>query len=148
MRKLLVSAIIVLAAAGPSSATETFVAELSSAKTGTGSPAVGTGILVLSDDATSVQYDVSYSGLLGELTGCHVHRKAGGIIFDLGTLNPSVGTWDTILPEDVTRLRTGGLFINVHSDLYPTGEIQGALFPQENPVKGATWGAIKALYSH
>ncbi len=147
MRKVLLTAIALLAVTGTASGTTTYVAHLSSAKTGTESPATGTGILVLSDDETSVDYNVSYSALLGANTGMHVHRKVGGIIFDLGTgINPSIGTWDTILPEDVVRLKTGGLFINVHSDLYPAGEIQGPLLEDAAPVRNSTWGEIKALY--
>jgi hypothetical protein len=65
MRKLLFAALALLAASVPASATEIFVANLSSAKTGTGSPAQGTAIFVLADDLASVSYNVSYSGLLG-----------------------------------------------------------------------------------
>ena len=145
MRKLLVAAIALLAAAGPASATSRYVAHLSSAKTGT---ATGIAIFILSDDETSVDYNASYEGLLGTNTGFHVHRKDGGIIYDLGTgVDPSIGTWDTILPEDVTRLKTAGLFVNVHSDLYPAGEIQGPLLLDTTPVENTTWGEIKALYS-
>jgi CHRD domain len=147
MRKLVAAAIVLLAVAGSASANETFIAHLTSAKTGTGSPAEGTATFILSDDLTHVDYNVSYVGLLGVQTGCHVHRKSGGIIFDLGTgINPMIGTWNGILPEDINRLRTAELYINVHSDLYTTGEISGTLLPKTSPVESITWGRIKALY--
>jgi hypothetical protein len=76
-----------------------------------------------------------------------VHRKTGGIIFDLGTgINPMIGVWEGILPVDVDALRTAGLYVNVHSDLFNAGEIQGPLLPNLSPVERTTWGRIKALY--
>jgi CHRD domain len=149
MRKLIIAMVAVLAAV-PAFATETYIAHLSSAKTGTGSPATGTGILILSDDLTSIDYNVSYTGLLGTVTGCHVHEVGHGVIFDFGIINnPAIGTWQFPLPDQITALRTGQLFIMVHSDLYPGGEINGTLFPEQaSAVYSSTWGRIKALYDH
>jgi hypothetical protein len=135
-----------LVCGGPASTAETYVAHLSSAKTGTGSPAEGTAVFVLSDDLSHVDYNVSYSGLLGSATECHAHRKGAGIAYDIGTANPAVGTWEGISAEDIERLRGAELYVNVHSDLYNAGEIQGTLLQGENPVDHSTWGRIKALY--
>jgi CHRD domain len=149
MRKLIIAMVAVLAAVSPAFATETYIAHLSSAKTGTNSPATGTAIFILADDLASIDYNVSYTTLVGTQTGCHVHQIGHGIVFDLGTgFNPMIGTWMFPLPAQITALRTAQLYINVHSDVFPSGEIQGTLLPDNpNPVAGSTWGKIKALYA-
>ncbi len=44
-------------------------------------------------------------------------------------------------------IAAGKAYFNVHSNLYPGGEIRGYLVPmQVVPVRTATWGGIKALY--
>jgi hypothetical protein len=148
MRTLLVAAAAVLAAAGLARAAETYVAQLNGANAGTPSTATGIAIFELSDDLTGIDYNVSYSGLLGIQTGAHVHRTGGAIAFDLGTdINPMIGTWQFVLPQDVDRLRNGQLYVNIHSTLYPMGEIRGTLFSELTPVANTTWGRIKALYT-
>jgi len=147
VRKILIAAVAVLAFSAPAFAIETYVAHMSSAKTGTGSPAEGTATVVLSDDETFVSYHVYFDFLLGALTGMHIHRKGAGIAWDLGLDVPSIGVW-YLDAEDVDRLRTGALYVNVHSDVFPAGEIQGTLFQEEVPVENTTWGRVKALYIH
>lgn len=145
MRIVLIAAATVLLLSTPALALETYVAHLSDAKTGTGSPAEGTATLVLSDDATLVSYHVDFQYLQGALTGCHIHRKGAGIAYDLGLVIPAIGVWN---PDaaDVDRLRNGELYVNVHSDFFPAGEIQGTLFQSEVGVENTTWGRVKALY--
>jgi hypothetical protein len=149
MRSALIAAAALLAAAGTTQATETYIAHLSSTNVGVPSPATGTAIFILSNDLTSAGYNVSYTDLVGAQSGAHVHRwDTGSIAFDFGTgINPMIGTWQAIPPDDVNRLRTGQLYVNIHSSKYPTGEIQGTLLPDTTPVETTTWGRIKALYA-
>ncbi len=44
------------------------------------------------------------------------------------------------------RLRAGDLYINIHSDDHPTGEIAGDIVTAPTPVDAATWGRIKGLF--
>ena len=145
MRITLIAAVAVLALGAPAFAIETFVAHMSSAKTGTGSPAEGTVTVVLSDDETFISYHVYFDYLVGALTGMHIHRKGAGIAWDLGLDVPAIGVW-YLDSEDVDRLRNGELYVNVHSDVFPAGEIQGTLFQEEVGVENTTWGRVKALY--
>jgi hypothetical protein len=147
MRTLLIAAAAVLAATGPARAIETFVARLDGPTAGTPSTAVGTAVFVLTDDLIDIEYNVGHTGIQVAGSAAHVHRVVGGIAFDLGTgVNPMIGTWQFVDPQDVHRLRTGQLYINVHTPQYPAAEIRGTLMPLGNPVEDTTWGRIKALY--
>lgn len=139
-------AIALLLFAGSASAVEVFTAILNGPNAGTKSPGTGYATFVLSDDATSIDYSMMVTGLIGVEGSSHVHRLVGGIAFDLGPGEPKSGTWQFPLPTDVARLRAGELYINVHTDLFPMAELRGTLLSNQTPVANKTWGAIKALY--
>jgi hypothetical protein len=131
---------------GPISAQETFVAALTGPRAGTTSSATGTATLVLDGSATRIDFTISHNGLSSREVGSHIHYIQGGIAFTLPKGNPKVGTWTSPTALDIFRLRAGELFINIHTDDHPTGEIAGDLVTAPTPVDAATWGRIKALF--
>lgn len=103
------------------------------------SAGTGTSTLLLSADALSARVQFDFSNLTTPRTAGHVHGPAdpgtsGPILFDLDTaptqpdgsriwvFAPS-GT--TTVAQIVQALRSGRLYINIHSSRYPNGEIRG-----------------------
>jgi len=145
MRTVLLAALCFLAA--PAANAEVFTAVIDGASAGTPSTGTGFAQFTLSDDLTSIEFIITFSNLMGTEAAAHVHRPLGGVIFTFNLGSPKVGTWLFPLPEDVARLRNGELYVNIHTNLYPGGEIRGNL-AAPNPVRNTTWGAIKALYAN
>jgi len=70
-----------------------------------------------------------------DATVMHIHRGAAGvagpIAFDLGSpVSPVTATWSGMAPADVADLFAGNLYINIHTDGRPNGEIRGQILPR------------------
>jgi Cu/Zn superoxide dismutase len=111
-----------------------FNATIDGAQSGTGSPATGTATFVLNDAGTELTYNIQFSGLTGSEVAAHIHSDAegGAVVKDLGTGSPKIGKWtstDTpaLTPARVTDLLNGQLYVNIHSTVYPGGEIRGQI---------------------
>jgi uncharacterized protein (DUF1800 family) len=112
-----------------------FVATLL-AEGGASTTASGTASLVLSADERSVRLGVSFSGLTSSEIAAHVHGPA-----DPGATAPPVfslplGTFTHVswvleptgglsVADQVAALRSGRMYVNVHTSRYPDGEIRG-----------------------
>ncbi len=104
--------------------------------------AVGTGTFSLNADETQLSYSISASGLSGDVTGAHFHFSAdgasgsGGIIFGItdSVVNDgnggavAEGIWN-LSEEDVRNLRLDYIYMNLHTEANPPGEIRGNLVP-------------------
>ncbi|MCU1265734.1 MAG: hypothetical protein JWM21_2052 [Acidobacteria bacterium] len=110
-----------------------FVASLTGAQETppTNSTATGTATVLLSPDEKTARVSLNFSGLSSPQTAAHIHGAAAPgtqapIIFPLPTGNLS----DFLIspsPTDVQNLKDGLLYINVHSNTFPNGEIRGQL---------------------
>lgn len=123
---------------------EVFIAEISGIKTS--SMATGVATFTLRDDLSAIDYVITYIDLTSPEINAHVHRAAGPIAHQLPLGTPKVGTWNAPTAADIAELRNEELYVNIHSEYYPTGEIKGALRRLVLPVAQSTWGAVKALY--
>jgi uncharacterized repeat protein (TIGR01451 family) len=108
-----------------------YVANLSGAQetpanSSTGS---GTATLLLSPDETTARVSLNFSGLTSAQTDAHIHGPgAAGVIAPILFPLPNGNLSDvliTLTPTDVTNLKNGLLYINVHSANFPNGEIRG-----------------------
>ena len=104
--------------------------------------ASGTATVTISADDTTVTYEVSYSGLSGDLLASHIHCGAAGVVagvmlpFAHGP-SPFSGTLtqaDFAACGDVTTfagaldaIRAGNTYVNLHTAANPGGEIRGQL---------------------
>ncbi len=100
-------------------------------------------------------YEVAFGGLLGVETAAHIHGPAtigvnAAVIFPFALGTPKNGTFGPLTALEELYLNSGQLYVNIHSNLFPGGEIRGQILPNPIactvPVEDLTWGAIKALY--
>lgn len=105
-------------------------AELTAMAAGTDS--AGTGMLEaeLDTDTNSFTWTVSYEGLSGPVAAAHFHGPAGEgetappvlPVEDLD--NPMTGS-AALTDEQISQLKSGAWYFNVHTEMYPDGEIRG-----------------------
>lgn len=147
---------IAMLATMPASAQQYFQASINGAQEvpPTTSPAVGLGCFTLNADNT-LDYEVSYSGLVGVETGAHIHGPApigvnAGIVFPFALGTPKVGTFGPLTAQQVSDLSNGLYYVNIHTTVFAGGEIRGQILssgsPCSVPTEHTTWGAIRALY--
>lgn len=93
------------------------------------STATGSATLLLSPDEKEARLALNFSGLSSAQTAAHIHGPAAPgasapAIFPLanGNLNDVV---ISLTPTDAANLKSGLLYINVHSSNFPNGEIRG-----------------------
>lgn len=100
--------------------------------------ASGASSVVLTNNDTLVMYTVSAAGLSGTVRGAHIHTGAVGMAGPVGldlmggaTVNrDGIFVASMSLPIDsslVTSMRAGNTYINLHTDLNPSGELRGQI---------------------
>ena len=116
-----------------------FTAHLTAEQAGVeGQPdAVGTAALALTDDG--LRYFVTVDGLSGDISAAHFHEGeigvGGGVVRAIDfSGNHAEGIWraedaQPLTDELMTALLTGQLYINVHTQANPGGEIRGQVLP-------------------
>jgi hypothetical protein len=114
------------------------------------STATGTGSFTLNDAETELAILVTFSGLTSAQTAAHIHGPAApgvnaGVRFGFPLGSPVNLVW-AIPPADVVSLKAGLLYVNVHTQNFPGGEIRGQILAS-TPARPASWGRVKALYA-
>lgn len=104
--------------------------------------ATGKGTAVISADASTITYLITYSGLSGTANASHIHTGAvgsnGGVILPLvvgpspmsGTLtsaNFAASGSVTTFAQAVAAIRAGTTYFNIHTTANPGGEIRGQI---------------------
>ena len=95
---------------------------------------VANGTLDLTSNLFAFNY--SFEGLLAPQTGAHIHvgapGSAGPVVYPLPLGSPA--SFSQVISEvDVSNLRGGNWYVNLHSSLYPGGEIRGQFVPVPEP---------------
>ena len=154
----LASALVLASAASSPAATSSYVANLRGTNEvpANPSPATGTAFIVYDDVAHSLTLSGTFSGLVAPLTAGHYHGPAlpgvnASVIHPFTTLplGAMSGAWTdfwALTPTQEGYLLGGLLYVNLHSTVYPGGEIRGQVVPDATPAHAVTWGRIKALY--
>ncbi len=103
------------------------------AGTGTGSFANGCAVVTLSSDGLELSVEVTHD--VETTNDGHIHKGAIGIagpfIFPFTNANSPISELWALDTNDIKDLFLGDLYINIHSDLDPTGEIRGQIERQE-----------------
>jgi hypothetical protein len=98
-------------------------------------PAMGQGMGTLdaqwAPDTRVLTWTLSWSGLSGPATGAHFHgpalagMNAAVVVPITGPLTSPVSGTATLTAEQAADLRNGKWYVNVHTAIYPGGEIRG-----------------------
>lgn len=108
----------------------------------------GVGMVSIDRDQSNAHYMLVIDSLEGTFTAAHFHAGAAGengpVIFNITPefVNGSAayGYWFD-LDVDAARFRTSGVYVNIHTDVYPGGELRGnfvrgsifSMTPPKNP---------------
>lgn len=150
-RRLSLAAALVTVLAGPAFA-QTYSATLDGLQETppNASPASGTGTFSL-DAAKILHFSISFSGLLATQTAAHIHGPAAagvaaGVKFPLPVGSPIAGTVGPLTAAQEAELNAGLYYVNVHTQLFPGGEIRGQIYRETVGVEPGTWGGVKGLF--
>ena len=126
-------------------AQEVFVVNLS-ARDGTSAKGTGQGTLTIDRFETEVEFLITVEGLSSPELGAHIHRPDGVIAYALPLGETKSGVWQGVGFLDLFLLRSEQMFVLVHTDVHPSGELRGDVKARTVPVEVGSFGAIKALY--
>jgi hypothetical protein len=114
------------------------------------SPATGTASIILDDVANTITVDLHFSGLLAPQTAAHIHGPAPpGVNAGVLVGFPTGEFDDMVFPITDTiegHIKAGLTYVNVHTTLFPGGEIRGQVLEEPVSVENISWSGIKALY--
>lgn len=97
------------------------------------STATGTSTLVFNNSTKTFTVTTNYTGLV--VTNAHIHKGAVGVsgppVFPFTTFtSPITFTSAALTAAEEADLFAGLYYVNLHSTLYPNGEIRGQLIKQ------------------
>jgi len=152
--RTLLTAVLTAALAGGAQATN-FFANLDGLSEVPPNNSAGTGFanLILNDATLQMTYTLTYAGLTSPTTASHIHRGAAGVngpvIYPLALGNFPSGANGVVQinAADLPDLMNLGMYVNIHTQTFPGGEIRGQVRVAATPVEPKTWGAIKQIYS-
>ena len=144
MRRLgvVVVALAALALAAPAGATLfVYNVSLDGPQAGIASPATGSAVLTLNDVANTLNVNMTYTGLLAPVTNAHIHccsvpGVSSGVIIPFVppmTTGATSGVFVNLFnltPTQVTQVKSGLAYINIHTSFAPGGEIRGQIVPE------------------
>jgi len=166
LRDILLASTCTLALTAAASAQTTYTAVLSGVNEVpvSATSATGTATVVLNAAQTQLSISCQFQNLTGTYSASHIHGPApvgvnagvkwgfigapAGWIFSNsnhdGTLSNFIVTG--ITSTDVSNLNAGMFYVNVHSNVFPGGEIRGQLGSAPVPTAKTSWSRVKALF--
>jgi hypothetical protein len=106
----------------------------------------GFGEFILDPVTKLLRYDITVTGLTGTFSAAHIHGGAvgvsGGVVFPLAG-GPLVfgGTVGPLSAAQENQLKSGTLYVNVHSSTFPGGEVRGQITATRNQAIVVCTGA-------
>lgn len=107
--------------------------------------AVGLATLSFDEDRSTARINATVTGLSGPITGAHIHSgfsgENGPVIFPLEVIGNRIQTEIAgITADQLGRMMEGGMYINIHTEENPGGEIRGQFFIEQDLTFLATLG--------
>jgi CHRD domain len=133
-RVVLAAAVAAAFVTSASAATVSYTATLSGRSEMPKVDTKGSGKLNATVDSASkeLKYTLTFEGLSGPATGAHFHgpatrRQTAGVIAPIDGSNPAspVTGSITLTDQQIKELRSGKIYVNVHTAAHPAGEIRG-----------------------
>lgn len=103
--------------------------------------ASGMGVLVFETNSAALAGSVTVVGI--EATEAHINSAFaganGGMVFPLEEVTGSPGVWQVpantfLSAAEKEILLNGGMYVNVHSNAFPNGEVRGQILPENMSV--------------
>ncbi len=96
------------------------------------SPATGMAEAEFDTQSRELTWTVTFEGLTGPLIGAHIHGPAdpgtnAGIMLPFGSLESPIEGSAMLNEEQAKQLLDGGLYVNLHTEAHPGGELRGQL---------------------
>ncbi len=139
---------------------QTYVADLSGLSEVPPNTSSATGSIQAELTGTTLVVTGGFSDLLGAYTASHIHRAPAGVngpvVVGLSPLpaGPFSGSYPaatntfTLTPAQVADLQAGLHYVNVHSQVFPGGEIRGQLRLFEETVEAVETPAAFSLHAN
>ena len=115
-------------------------------------PATGFGTMDIDTDANTMTIHVEYSGLVGTQTDQHIHGFApagvnASVIFPLPAGGSPINAVWNFTEAQQANILAGLTYVNIHTTVFPGGEIRGQIVPVPEPTGLAliALGAIPML---
>jgi hypothetical protein len=149
--KIIAAPLVALALfASGAQASTLFIANLDGAQEPSVSTAIGFGSVLLNDTQDQITVDLSFSGLIGgPASAAHIHCCAppgtnGPVLFPfIGVPIATSGSMPeqvfSITPTEVTELEAGLMYMNIHNQEFPGGEIRGQLLAPTPEPSSIAW---------
>ena len=166
LRHSIPAAVLVLALAAPTLAQTTYTTVMTGGNEVpiVVTPGSGTASVVLNAAQTEVSITCSFQNLIGVYTLSHIHGPAApgvnaGVrfgfvapgapwVFSNGNHDGTITNFVVggVTPVDVANFNAGLMYVNIHSDFRPGGEIRGQLGLAPVPTEKTTWRRVKSLF--
>ena len=100
--------------------------------------------LLLNDETNELSWIITFQGMVTPVVGAHFHEAPAGvngpIVIPIGDLeSPSIGA-ATVTDGFEAALLAGNVYINIHTELFPGGEIRGQVLAVPLPSTVALLG--------
>lgn len=88
-------------------------------------------------DGNQLEVTGSFEGVSSPATAAHIHQgapgQAGPVVFELSVENAAAGSVEgtvELSDEQIELLRDANLYVQIHTDQNPGGELRGWLWPR------------------
>jgi hypothetical protein len=152
--KVLVAALAVfLLSTSASAATFSWSFIMDGVQEGVVTPGTGNAVVILDDVALTLDVSLSYSGLLGPVNNAHIHCCSlppvpSGVIIPFVppmTTGATAGSFANVFVINATlanQIKSGLSYINIHTTVFPGGEIRGQIIPEPGTLSLMSLGLV------